>query len=312
LVVTLVPDEVLDRIRQIPARYAPPPDSRGTDNEQALAEIIDEMDGKITPKITIGIGNLDAKLGGFGPGTLTVVGAATSCGKSVLLGQAAIHVATRKNKVALFFALEMTTKEMYQRWARYLSEQRDGGNRKKIIEALAELRLQTEKNGMLHVFDGPRNVQAIERACEVYVETMDVGIVCVDYLQLVLPNPKITNRQEQIADITRSLKQIAGKFKVPIITGSQLNRQGEEKPTLRSLRESGAIGQDADIVLLLTPKQSRSHTVEMMIRIAKNRNGKTGAVDLAWDKAIHRIRDVVDTDGFRPSNYEQAFDEWAP
>ncbi|HOA96439.1 MAG TPA: DnaB-like helicase C-terminal domain-containing protein, partial [Acetivibrio saccincola] len=118
----------------------------------------------------------------------------------------------------------------------------------------------------------------------------DLGLVVIDYLQLMQGRGRSENRQQEISEISRSLKILAKEINVPVIALSQLSRapelRGDHRPILSDLRESGAIEQDADIVMFLyrddyyNPETEKKNVAEVII--AKHRNGSTGTVELAW------------------------------
>ena len=286
------PDPILDDIKKIPEKYRKLLDNRGKDNEQAVKLVIDELEGKGPKKTGFGIGSLDSVLdGGLEPSTLTVVGAATSGGKSSLLAQSAIETVLKQGRAIMFFALEMSAKEMYKRWMNYLAGIPGIFSRRTKLEKLAQIEELAKDKGLLHLFCGARSMRQIESEVEAYVESVEVGLVAIDYLQIVVPPKGMDSRQMEVSEIVRRMKQLATMFSVPVLTGSQLNRTSSEKPTLRGLRESGSIEQDADVVLLIDPERSVSQEVDARIIVAKNRNGRLGSVDVRWEKPTHRFFD---------------------
>ena len=149
--------------------------------------------------------------------------------------------------------------------------------------------------------------------CRKFKQKNDIGLIIVDYLQLMTPNRAVESRQQFISDVSRSLKGLARELNVPVIALSQLNRavdsRTDHRPVLADLRESGAIEQDADVVLLLRrpcrSKTARWHENELLaiVDVAKHRNGETGEVDLNFYKEATRFgdrpqgqRDVAATD----------------
>ena len=116
----------------------------------------------------------------------------------------------------------------------------------------------------------------------------NIGLIVIDYLQLITPEDKSVNRNEQIGSITRRLKMLAKELQIPIIALSQLNREVEkragQKPQLSDLRESGSIEQDADVVLLLHREEEKA-----TLNVAKQRNGPTGNVSMTYAPAWTRF-----------------------
>ena len=128
-------------------------------------------------------------------------------------------------------------------------------------------------------------------------------LAIVDYLQLVTPEDRRLPREQQVARMVRQLKETAREYDVPILCLCQLNRQadGDETPRLSQLRESGAIEQDADVVLFLQshePKEGETHNA--VLTVAKNRNGETGPLRLNWDGSRTRFSCPDDATDWQP------------
>ena len=250
------PDRVLSEVGAVATKYAPAAEDRSVENARVLNELLGELDGTRTDdRFRFGITALDELLGGIAPGMLVTVGARTGQGKSVLLGQTAMKCALRDGKPALMFSLEMTQAELYKRWASALSRKPFGGadkeGRKQVGSAL--LRVQDlAKHGLLQVFTGPRNVEQITAEAMAYAARQPLGIIVVDYLQAVLPTKsRSEGREQQVAHIAASLKHLAMSTGVPVLTASQLNKAGEDNPRGSTLRESEAIGNYSNVVILL-------------------------------------------------------------
>lgn len=269
-------------------KYAPAPAMRGKRNEDAFAQLIAEMEGKTTTNLDCGLGPVDYLLGGLEPGNVLVIGARPSCGKSAMLGHMAAHVAEKLEKGVLVFSFEMSAKEIYARWSSWLAEA-SKSERKTFMDGMAKLRI-LEKKGLIHVFTGDHTVAAIERAAKSYCKQLPISLLIVDYLQLVTPTSSTKNdtRERQVSDISRRLKAMALSMNIVVATASQLKREGSEKPTLSHLRESGAIEQDADKVILLHPKDD-GNIANLHVIVAKNRNGQTGVRTLSWHKSRFRF-----------------------
>ncbi len=135
----------------------------------------------------------------------------------------------------------------------------------------------------------------------------NLGMVVIDYLQLMQSERRIDNRVQEVADISRSLKLMAKEFNVPIITCAQLSRGPEsrtdKRPMLSDLRDSGAIEQDADIVMFLYRDEYYSQQQDEMsvaeVIVAKNRHGSVGKVEMGWDGKYTRFR-TIDRDEGHP------------
>ena len=197
---------------------------------------------------------------GLRDGQLCVVGGRPGAGKSVLMLQMGLAAVT-DDQITAVVSLEMTAAELAGR---------------------LESRFQDPEKleGLPLVFmDSTSNLGTILALLRVLARRKKLGCVVVDYLQLLeVTTGRHENRERQIATASRNLKRLAIELKVPVIVGSQLNRESaknEGKPKLTDLRESGAIEQDADIVLLLHAEETESGT-RHNLQVAKNRNGEPG------------------------------------
>jgi replicative DNA helicase len=174
-------------------------------------------------------------------------------------------------------------------------------DRRKLVEKMAEL-----SQAPLFVDDSPsRTMTEISAAARRLKRRGGLGLIVIDYLQLIEPDNQKDPRQEQVAKIARRLKGLARELKVPVLCLAQLNRQAEaskeNKPRLSHLRESGAIEQDADVVMFVhreeyyqTNDEDRSRLAgQAEIIIAKQRNGPIGDIKLAWKKDFTRFVDAA-------------------
>ena len=247
-----------------------------------------------------GIGDLDYLLGGgMQDGALIVLGARPSVGKTSLALGVALHVALRGEAV-VFLSLEMTREELLQR-AAYSLAGRDkyevmGGVGVEDMVAAAErvskARLYVEEPGV----PTPAYLKAIcYRAKQ---REKRLGLVVVDYLQLMGTGKKKNNRAEEVSEVTRSMKMLAKSLSCPVLLLSQLNRaveaRADKRPTLSDLRESGSIEQDADVVAFLDRPATRdpradAHAAQLIL--AKNRNGSLGDIPLHWEGRYTRFQE---------------------
>jgi replicative DNA helicase len=299
-------DAVLDHLPEIASKYAPALENRAAENSAVIQDILAELEGKKqNDHFRFGIEALDQILDGVPPTTLTTVGARSSNGKSVFLGQAAINCAARAAQPALMFSIEMSQKELFKRWAAHLSRQPiRGGDRRAFIGGLSRVD-QLQRDGLLHVFTGPHTVEQIAAEAMAFASRSKLGIIVVDYLQAVVSTKSRTeSREQQVAHIAGSLKHLASKAGAPVLTASQLNKDGENNPRGSTLRESEAIFNYSNIVLLLDPAKGseREDAADMDIIIDKNRDGKKDVVVARWEKPIYTIRDqdACDLPNYRP------------
>jgi replicative DNA helicase len=263
---------------------------------QASEIMLQTIEQSTAPKKTLqvetGLPQLDRAIGGFRPGQMIVLAARPSVGKSALASQFAVTAAKDGHRV-LFVSLEMTAAETVSR----------------VLAAETGLDMRSITNGQLasHEIHKARSVADRYQEIPLYIEdrrglSIDrlaslirsntaqskLGLVVVDYLGLIVGDRR-KPRWESITEISNSLKTIAQTEQVPIVALCQLNREAEgEKPKLSNLRESGAIEQDADIVLLLHRDRLES---QAELILAKNRNGPLGSMELEF---------VADRFEFRP------------
>ena len=251
--------------------------------------------GSITGVAT-GFTDLDYKLSGLQPSDLILVAARPSMGKTAFVLNIAQHVAFHDKKPVALFSLEMSKEQLVNRLfameARIDAQNIRNGNLsdsdwEKLIEGAGVV-----GNSGLIIDDTPGiSISELRSKCRKFKLEHDISLIIVDYLQLMSGSSRRSDsRQQEISEISRALKQIARELKVPVVALSQLSRAVEQrenkKPILSDLRESGAIEQDADVVMFLyrdeyynedTTKKGIAEVI-----IAKQRNGPIGTVELAW------------------------------
>lgn len=259
-------------------------------------EMASKSKGTVTG-IPTGFLDLDYKLSGLQPSDLILVAARPSMGKTAFVLNIAQHVAFKQDQSVAIFSLEMSKEQLVNRLfsleSHVDSQSLRTGNLKdadweKLIESAGII-------GKSHLIidDTPGiSVTELRSKCRKYKLEQDLKLVIIDYLQLMSGSigKRSDSRQQEISEISRSLKAIARELNVPVIALSQLSRaveqRPEHRPMLSDLRESGAIEQDADVVMFIyrddyynkdtdTPNQAE-------INIAKQRNGPIGTVNLAW------------------------------
>lgn len=253
--------------------------------------------------ISSGFYDLDSFTQGFQKSDLIVIAGRPSMGKTALALNISLNISKNLNLPVLFFSLEMSKEQLTYRLLTY--ETNINGNRLKTGNLYKDdwvnLNIIIQKLSTLPLFidDTPNpSIQDIKsKIKKIIFEQTQIGLIVIDYLQL-MQNSKfsISNRTQELSQITRSLKNVAREFKVPIIALSQLSRNVEsrtnKRPILSDLRESGSIEQDADLVLMLyrdsyysstttTTVDNQKNIVELII--AKHRNGPIGTVELEFD-----------------------------
>ena len=246
--------------------------------------------------VATGFPLMDKKLSGFQPSQLIVVAGRPGMGKTSFALNIAEHVAVKEGRPVAIFSLEMSRDQLGMRLlcagAQVDSQNaRTGALSEKDFYSLADAMVPLE-GAPIYIDDtaiiGPTEMMAKLRRLRQQVG--DIGLVVIDYLQLMDTGRRSENRQQEISQITRSLKVAAKELQVPIMLLSQLSRATEKRenkrPMLSDLRESGAIEQDADVVLFLHREDYYSddeqHKGDASIIIAKQRSGPTGTINVMW------------------------------
>ncbi len=256
--------------------------------------------------ISSGFFDLDDITWGFEPGQLIVLAGRPSMGKTALALNIADHVAVNLKVPVLFVSLEMGHMEIADRLLSARSGI-DGHNLRtgkgvgnEQLMALGKAYQELEKGHIL-IDDTPsRNMLQIAASARRLRHRKNVGLIVVDYMQLIDSEDSRDSRQEQIAKISRQLKTLARELPVPVIALSQLNRAAESRedrrPRMADLRESGAIEQDADMVLLIhRPEYYDSNDSPGIaeVNVAKNRNGRTDTAKLMFLKQLTRFDNLA-------------------
>jgi replicative DNA helicase len=276
------------------------------DIHNLLVEAFERIDARLERRegagTPTGFRDLDALTGGLHNSELVVLAARPSMGKTALAANIAENVAIEANVPVLLVSLEMARLELAQRLLcsqgkidghKFRSGFLSGEDRKKLVEASARL-----SRAPLFIDDSPsRTVPEIAACARRLKRREKIGLVVIDYLQLIQPDDTRDNRQEQVAKMARRLKALARELQLPVLCLAQLNRQVETgkvedfRPRLSHLRESGAIEQDADVVMFIHREEyyhKREKAEELGIvgaatlMIAKQRNGQTGDIKLRW------------------------------
>ena len=255
-------------------------------------------------KVFSGYEGIDKMLTWFKPGELIILAARPSMGKTAFALNVLNNVALKQQKTVVFISLEMSSESIVDRILSEVagvpmyklngSEQMNEEDFSKIWEANSTLwvaKIFIDDRGALTVPELKSKLRKLK------IEKGWLDIVIIDYLQLMHGTSYAGNRVQEISDISRSLKELARELEVPIMALSQLSRAVEQrvdkKPQLSDLRESGAIEQDADAVLMLhredyyDPDTDKKGATDVCIR--KNRNGAVGEVELHFQKEIMRF-----------------------
>jgi replicative DNA helicase len=276
-----------------------------------LHEAMDRIDARMRGEHTMGgvdtgFAELDSLTGGLHNSELTILAARPSMGKTAMAMNIAEYVTTKLALPALYASLEMSSVVLADRLLCSVAEVngqrlRNGTISKKDRQRLVEKMAQISESP-LYVDDSPsRTVTEIAAAARrIRRRQGALGLVIVDYLQLIEPDNPEDPRQEQVAKITRRLKGLAREMKVPVLCLAQLNRQAEtakdNRPRLSHLRESGAIEQDADVVMFVhreeyyrSGEEREQVAGDAELIVAKQRNGPIGRVPLLFHKEYTRF-----------------------
>ncbi|HVX16148.1 MAG TPA: replicative DNA helicase [Pirellulales bacterium] len=294
-------------------------EDQGTGNLAPLQDVLHEALTRIDQRLAKGGGvggmptgfaDLDGMTGGFHEGELVILAARPSMGKTALATNIADHVAIDSGRTVLFISLEMSGFELAERMlcahGRINGHKLRNGfisptDRTKLVAAAAAM-----SGAPLFIDDTPsRTMTEIAATARRLKRRENLAMIVIDYLQLIEPDNSKDPRQEQVAKIARRLKALARELKVPVLCLAQLNRQAEatkdNRPRLSHLRESGAIEQDADVVMFVhrdeyycTNDEERAQVAgQADLMIAKQRNGPTGDVKLAWLQDYTRFENLA-------------------
>ena len=254
--------------------------------------------------VTTGFTDLNSLLGGFQKSDLVLLAARPSMGKTALAVNLAVNAAKAGKKVAMF-SLEMSKTQIGQRILASFAQMNLSSLFKGELEGQDLVNLITASNELskysLHI-DDTAAISLIELKAKLRRLKMEEGLdlVVIDYLQLMTTGERIENRVQEISQISRGLKAIAKELDVPVLALSQLSRALEQRPDKRpklsDLRESGAIEQDADIVMFLYRdyvynKETENPNLAEVI-VSKHRNGPIGVVNLIWKDEYTRFFNV--------------------
>jgi replicative DNA helicase len=287
-------------------------------------DLLDKMKANTTGVTGVATGfiGLDQLLTGFHGGELLILAARPGIGKTSLAMNMAMNIALDKQapRAVGIFSLEMPADQLLMRLlasqARVDMKRLRGGRLSRgdeekfsdVANMLFNAPLYIDDTGGLSPFDLRAKARRLKQ------KHAQLGLLVIDYLQLMHQKGKVESRQLEIAEISRSLKQLAKELDVPILALSQLNRKVEErkdsKPMLSDLRESGAIEQDADVVMFIhreqkdgeegsAPEQSSSLPIPVELVVAKQRNGPTGDIPLLFQGQYTRFENRSDREDFR-------------
>ncbi len=255
--------------------------------------------------ITTGFTDLDEHTTGLQPTELIILAARPSMGKTAFVCNMADAIARNANKGVLLFSLEQSNLELAERFLCISSKVNGHDLRAGNLNAQQRDQLMEASDSLsrlpLFIDDKPgRTMGQIAALARRLHRRSPLGVIIIDYLQLVEPEDKNAPREQQIAGISRRLKFLAKELRVPVIALAQLNRgvelREDKRPRLADLRESGSIEQDADMVMFLHRPDAydpEDRPGEAEIVIAKHRSGPTGIIRLTWRKEFMRFENYT-------------------
>ncbi|MGN0240659.1 MAG: replicative DNA helicase [Candidatus Weimeria sp.] len=294
-------DDILDSTE---AKFLSLLQKRGVGDAVPIGEVVNEavdhiveaskLHGNVTG-IPTGFIDLDYQTAGLQNSDLILIAARPSMGKTAFALNIAHHIAVHENKGVAIFSLEMSRTQLMNRLLALESgvdaqklrtgnlEDKDWGSLMEAADRLA--------NAPIIIDDTPAiSVSELRSKCRKFKQEYGISVVMIDYLQLMTNSRKSDSRQQEISDISRALKSLARELNVPVIALSQLNRgveqRDDKRPMLSDLRDSGAIEQDADLVMFIYRDDYYNKDTDKKniaeINVAKQRNGPVGPVELAW------------------------------
>jgi len=260
-----------------------------------------------------GFKDLDSLLGGFQPGNLVVLAARPAMGKSALVCSIAEKVATKHGLPVAFFSLEMSEVELAHRFISARARIQGDRLRKGKVSSRDWPRVLRASNELEQAplwLDDSSDLSMLElraKARRLAASEGKLGLVIVDYMQLMRPEDPRVNRVEQVGQISRGLKILAGELDVPVLGLSQLSRAPElrpdKRPILSDLRESGQIEADSDVVVFIYRDEVYNDDGpegEAELIVAKHRNGPIGMVKLAFISSYAKFADPAPGDAGPP------------
>ena len=261
--------------------------------DETLERFVDIQEGTAPKGLMTGFYDLDRITNGFQPGQMVIIAARPGVGKSTLAVDIMRHLSIRERVPTAIFSLEMSTHEINTRVlaseARVeIKAMRAGSMKKQDWDKVSAARDKLD-DAPFFIDDSPENtVMEIVAKTKMLVKRNGVKLIVVDYLQLLKSGQREESRQQEVAGFSRALKLLAKSAGIPVIAVAQLNRTSErdgQPPKPSDLRESGALEQDADIILLLDRDDIKSKDTggagEVDVIVGKNRGGETGKITLA-------------------------------
>lgn len=289
-------------------------ENRQSQDYVSLAEMSEDILGELEQiantkgqlsGVPTGFTDLDRLTQGLHPGQMVIVAARPAMGKSTLALDFCRSAAIHNNITAAMFSLEMSRSEISMRLLAaetgvWLSKMRSGDMNSQDWTAVTG-RISEVSSAPLFIDDSPNmSMSEIRSKCRRLKQQYNLGLVVVDYLQLMSSGRRVESRQQEVSDFSRSLKLLAKELEVPVVAVAQLNRgpeqRSDKKPMLADLRESGSLEQDADVVFLLHRPDyydPEDRPGEADIIVAKHRNGPTDVIPVVFQGMQTRFANLA-------------------
>lgn len=263
---------------------------------EAVTDLEQKYNNQDDYSLYTGFNKLDNMTCGLHNQELTIIGARPGVGKTTLALQIAEYI-SQKTKEVLFISLEMSDQQLIQKMIsnigkvkgyRMKSGTLEDSDWAKICEAsnkLSKLKFNINAN--------VRTIQQIEILAKKLKYSNKLDLLIIDYIQLLKSEEKYNIREQEVADISRRLKLLSLEINIPIIALCQLNRNASEKePTPADLRESGSLEQDADNIIFLYKEKENENDEKITLKLAKQRTGETGKIQLLFKKQTSEFKEV--------------------
>jgi replicative DNA helicase len=266
--------------------------------DEVFARIDARQKGQVQAGLTTGYPDLDELTAGLHDGEFSIIAARTSVGKTGFALCLLSHIVLQLGKPALFVSLEQSRLELVERMLCARAEVnthrvRSGKVSREDVQRLTAVGDLLRSSGLWLDDWSNQTVTRIAATARRLKARKDIGVVMVDYLQLVEPEDRRVNRVEQIAAVSRRLKTLARELKIPVVAMAQLNRDADgRRPKLSDLREGGSQEQDTDTVFLLHREEDPDdHQLTDLVEciVAKQRNGRIGSVKLVFQRSFVRF-----------------------
>lgn len=282
---------------------------RFSEMSEAILEELEEIanrDGELSG-VPTGFADLDQLTQGLHPGQMIIIAARPAMGKSTLALDFCRSASIHHGIASAIFSLEMSKSEIAMRLLSaetgvFLSKMRSGDMTTNDWTAVSR-KLSEVSTAPLFIDDSPNmSMMEIRAKCRRLKQQHNLGMIVIDYLQLMTSGKRVESRQQEVSEFSRQLKLLAKELEIPVIAVAQLNRGPEartdKKPMIADLRESGSLEQDADVIMLLHRPDyynEDERVGEADIIVAKHRNGQTRTIPVAFQGQMARFANMART-----------------